>query len=74
LDVREKGIDMSELSLYELEAQYGELLPQREALGVFGSFNLVVAKNSATAVQLLAVHSTNKAIANQTIIVGSVVG
>ena len=30
---------MSELSLTELDAQHTELLPEREALGVHGSFN-----------------------------------
>lgn len=31
---------MSELSMHELEAQTGEVLPEREALGrVIGSFN-----------------------------------
>lgn len=30
---------MSELSLLELDAQHTELLPEREALGVYGSFN-----------------------------------
>jgi hypothetical protein len=30
---------MSELSLTELDAQHTELLPEREALGVYGSFN-----------------------------------
>ena len=35
-----KGSDMSELSMHELEAQIGEVLPEREALSVFvGSFN-----------------------------------
>ena len=29
---------MSELSVLELEAQHGELLPEREALGVMGTF------------------------------------
>ncbi len=30
---------MSELSLTELDAQHTELLPEREALSVYGSFN-----------------------------------
>jgi|HubBroStandDraft_1064217.scaffolds.fasta_scaffold765474_1 hypothetical protein len=30
---------MSELSLSELDAQHTELLPEREALGIYGSFN-----------------------------------
>ena len=30
---------MSELSLLELDAQFSELLPEREALGVFTHFN-----------------------------------
>src|ERR1700720_2963958 len=37
-----KGSIMSELSMHELEAQTGEVLPEREALAVgfaFGSFN-----------------------------------
>jgi hypothetical protein len=36
---KKKGNTMSELSVLELEAQFGELLPEREALGVvMGSF------------------------------------
>jgi hypothetical protein len=35
-----KGSNMSELSMHELEAQTGEVLPEREALSMFvGSFN-----------------------------------
>lgn len=50
---------MSELSIHELEAQHGEVLPEREALGhvTFGSFNThavnhVNASNHATVNQL----------------------
>ena len=61
---------MSELSVYELETQHGELLPEREALGLGAlfSFNhIVVASNQAEAVQALTVLSVNKAVAIQTI-------
>jgi hypothetical protein len=34
-----KGIIMSELSLLELDAQFSELLPEREALGVVTGFH-----------------------------------
>jgi hypothetical protein len=36
---RRRANKMSELSLTELDAQHTELLPEREALGVYGSFN-----------------------------------
>jgi hypothetical protein len=46
---------MSELSIHELEAQHGEVLPEREALGsVFGFYN--GGHNN--------VHATNVAVAN----------
>jgi hypothetical protein len=63
---------MSELSIHDLETQTGELLPEREALGlVFGSFNNhVVAINSAEAVQAVTLLSHNTAVASQTVIVG----
>lgn len=63
---------MSELSIHELESQHGELLPEREALGVvIGSFdNHVVAINSANAVQALTLLSKNTAVAVQTVITG----
>jgi hypothetical protein len=56
---------MSEISLHELETQYGELLPVRETLGFvnFGSFNtaLTAVHQSATAVQALTIDSSNTA-------------
>jgi hypothetical protein len=68
---------MSELSIHDLETQTGELLPEREALGIFtsiGSFNThvthVVAINSSEAVQALTLLSSNHATAVQTVIVG----
>jgi hypothetical protein len=64
---------MSELSIHELEAQHGEVLPEREALGTFtfGSFNhdhTVYAVNSANATQSHTFLSSNSASANQFII------
>ena len=55
---------MSELSIHDLEAQIGELLPEREALGmVIGSFdNHVVAISSAEAVQALTLASSNHTV------------
>ena len=63
---------MSELSIHDLETQTGELLPEREALGiVIGLFdNHVVAINSAEAVQALTLLSANHATAVQVISVG----
>ncbi len=64
---------MSEMSMHELEAQYGELLPEREALGhfTFGSFNNhVFAFNSATANQSHSWFSYNSATAQQEVITG----
>jgi hypothetical protein len=63
---------MSELSIQDLESQTGELLPEREALGVIiGSFdNHVVAINNAEAVQALTLASSNNAVAIQTVITG----
>jgi hypothetical protein len=63
---------MSELSIHDLETQTGELLPEREALGIaFGSFNThVIAINSSEAVQALTLLSSNHATAVQTVIVG----
>jgi len=48
-------VTVSELSINDLESQTGELLPEREALGlIIGSFdNHIVAINSAEAVQAL---------------------
>jgi hypothetical protein len=64
---------MSELSIHELEAQHGELLPERETLGfILGSFDgntAIFASNSATAVQALTLLSKNTAVAAQTIVV-----
>jgi hypothetical protein len=63
---------MSELSIYELETQHGELLPERETLAiVVGSFdNHVFAINSAEAVQAVTLLSKNTAVAVQTVITG----
>jgi hypothetical protein len=63
---------MPELSIHDLESQTGEVLPEREALGVIiGSFdNHVVAINNAEAVQALTLASSNNAVAIQTVITG----
>jgi len=64
---------MSEISMHELEAQHGEELPEREALGhfTFGSFNNhVFAVNSANAYQAFAYDSSNSATAYQAVITG----
>lgn len=51
---------MSELSIQELESQHGELLPEREALGVFSiHFSHVSVHQYAQALQALTVNSTN---------------
>jgi hypothetical protein len=63
---------MSELSIHDLESQTGELLPEREALGiVIGSFdNHIIAINNAEAVQALTLASSNNATAIQAVITG----
>ncbi len=64
---------MSEISMRELEAQHGELLPERETLATFafGSFdNHVVAVNSAAAYQAFTYQSSNGAEAVQNVITG----
>jgi hypothetical protein len=55
---------MSELSIHDLEIQTGELLPEREALGiVIGLFdNHVIAINNAEAVQALTLASSSHAV------------
>ena len=58
---------MSELSTYELETQHGELLPEREALGIF-SITRVIAVNTASAVQAVTLLSLNNATANQVVV------
>lgn len=51
---------MSELSIQELESQHGELLPEREALGVFAvHISSVHVHQFAEALQALNVNSTN---------------
>jgi len=55
---------MSELSMRELEAQTGEILPEREALSayfVFGSHNRVMQVSHATAVTAT---NTSTAVSN----------
>jgi hypothetical protein len=77
-----KGSNMSELSMHELEAQTGEVLPEREALSVFvGSFNhnttvnhntshitTVTASNSSSALSS-GLASSATSTAGQTVIV-----
>lgn len=50
---------MSELSIHELETQHGELLPEREALGVFVHISSVHVHQFAQALQAFTVDSTN---------------
>ena len=68
----EGGVILPELSIDDLESQTGELLPEREALGIIiGSFdNHVFAINNAEAVQALTLASSNDAVAIQTVITG----
>jgi hypothetical protein len=63
-------VTVSELSINDLESQTGELLPEREALGlIIGSFdNHIVAINSAEAVQALTALSHDSAVAVQNVI------
>jgi hypothetical protein len=67
---------MSELSILELDAQHSELLPSRETLAINilspGSFDVIIAHNTATAVQAVTAFSHNNATASQTILVGNV--
>jgi len=58
---------MSELSIHELEAEHGEILPERETLGVVNSHNHVFAFNQAIALQGLTFLSHNTAVAVQNI-------
>ena len=55
---------MSELSLTELDAQHTELLPEREALGVHGSFNHahISIHQSNTQIQGFGVHGDQTAV------------
>jgi hypothetical protein len=57
---------MSELSIYELEAEHGEVLPERETLGVY-TFN-ILAFNQANAHQAYTHYSHNSADASQTFV------
>jgi hypothetical protein len=59
---------MSELSIYELEAEHGEVLPERETLGVYNFYNYVIAFNQANALQAYTHYSHNSATAGQTIV------
>jgi hypothetical protein len=58
---------MSELSMDELQAETGELLPERETLGVVAIYNA----GTAEAVQsnFLSSHNTNTAINFQPVVV-----
>jgi hypothetical protein len=60
-----EGKEMSELSIYELEAEYGEVLPQRETLGVYTFNTHVIAFNGAIALQGYTHGSHNTADATQ---------
>jgi hypothetical protein len=66
-----KGSNMSELSIHELEAQTGEVLPEREALSVFAfnSFNRHIDSHNTTTTTthittVTATNSSNSAVAN----------
>jgi len=59
--------------MHELEAEHGEVLPERETLGTvaFGSFNNhVFAVNSAAAYQAFTWKSSNSATAVQSVVTG----
>jgi len=64
---------MSELSLTELDAQHTELLPEREALGVYHSFNgaHVSIHQSNTQLQAFALHSHQTANNVQVVNIGN---
>ncbi len=59
---------MTELNVHELEIQYGELLPEREALSAFWTH--IDATNVAAGVQTLTALSANITTATQAIVVG----
>jgi hypothetical protein len=60
-----KGSNMSELSMHELEAQTGEVLPEREALSVvIGSFNHRTNINHNTTNNTTTVHTTTVTATN----------
>jgi hypothetical protein len=63
---------MSELSLTELDAQHTDLLPEREALGVYGSFNHshISIHQSNIQTQFLTSHSHESATNVQVVSVG----
>ncbi|MDQ2815907.1 MAG: hypothetical protein M3Z75_29705 [Actinomycetota bacterium] len=58
---------MSELSIHELEAETGEVLPARETLGVYNTHHHVYAINTALAVDYKTLLSHNTAVAVQNI-------
>jgi hypothetical protein len=71
---------MSELSIHELEAQHGEVLPEREALGVHGggfsvTKNVTVthinASNHSSVTQSGGYYQTASSSASQTITVNN---
>lgn len=66
---------MSELSLIELDAQHTELLPEREALGVYGSFNgaHISINQSNIQTQFLTSHSHESATNVQVVSVGDTI-
>jgi hypothetical protein len=58
---------MSELSILELEAQHGEVLPEREALSVgvaIGSFNHRTTINHNTTTNTATTHTTSVSASN----------
>jgi hypothetical protein len=58
---------MSELSIHELEAEIGEVLPERETLGTVNSHVNIHAFNLALAVDYKTLLSHNSASSTQTI-------
>jgi hypothetical protein len=62
-----KGEKMSELSIHELEAEIGEVLPERETLGTINSHVNIDAFNLALAVDYKTLLSHNSASSTQNI-------
>ena len=68
ISIRGEVNHMKEFTMIELDAVEVELLPAREALGVF-DFAAVYAQNSSLAANVLSVGSVAASSANQVIIV-----
>jgi hypothetical protein len=61
---------MSELSILELETEHAELLPEREALGIFVSVKVVQVAN-AEAFSIHGFANYNTAVAGNAILIGN---